>query len=65
MSETLSDPLDGRRIISGTRGKTSTLLCKIGESAEDCAARHRAAGWDVPPGFKLGKDDAGRTLLEW
>lgn len=58
------DPLDGRTLIKGSKGQTSTLRCKIGESADECAERHKAAGWDVPPGYKLGKDGSG-PVLEW
>lgn len=61
----LRDPLDNKKIISGSKGKTSTLLCKKGESAADCAERHKEAGWDVPPGFKLGQDKTGKPMLEW
>lgn len=60
----LVDPLDGKKIITGSKGKTSTLRCKKGESAADCAARHEEAGWDVPGGYKLGSDAVG-PKLEW
>lgn len=60
----LVDPIDGKKIIKGSKGTTSTLRCKKGESAEDCAERHTAAGWKVPPGAKLGADNVG-PLLEW
>ena len=36
MSE-LKDPLDGKKIITGTHGKTTTLRCKTGEKAIECA----------------------------
>lgn len=55
---------DGARIITGSRGKTSTLRCKVGESVEECAKRHEEAGWDLPPGYKLGSDNSG-PKLEW
>jgi hypothetical protein len=64
MSE-LSDPDTGKKIISGSRGKTTTLLCKVGESADECAERHRDNGWDVPPGYKLGTHTNGDPVLEW
>lgn len=61
----LADPDTGEKIISGTRGKTTALLCRRDESADDCAERHKAAGWDVPPGYKLGTDKSGVPKLEW
>lgn len=64
MSDPLRDPDNGDRIISGSKGKTTVLRCKRGESADDCAERHKAAGWEVPPGFALGKDANG-PKLEW
>lgn len=62
-SPPLNDPITGERIISGTKGKTSTLRCKMDESAEDCANRHIENGWDVPPGYKLGTDAVGPILI--
>lgn len=64
MSGDIVDPVTGARIITGDRGKTSTLRCKPGESAEDCAQRHKDNGWDVPAGAALGKDKSG-PVLEW
>jgi hypothetical protein len=43
---------------------TTTLRCKKGETAIECAERHKAAGWDVPGGYKLGSDEVG-PILEW
>lgn len=60
----LTDPLDGAKIITGSKGKTTTLRCKKGETAIACAERHKAAGWDVPGGYKLGSDQVG-PKLEW
>lgn len=60
----LVDPIDGKMIIKGTRGNTTTLRCKKGESAEECAERHKEAGWDVPGGYKMGSDGVG-PKLEW
>lgn len=63
MSE-LRDPIDGKRIIKGSQGTTTKLRCKKGESADDCAERHKSKGWDVPGGYKLGADEVG-PVLEW
>lgn len=59
------DPDTKKRIIKGSRGSTTTLLCKKGETAIACAKRHEAAGWNVPGGYKLGTDKSGRPVLEW
>jgi hypothetical protein len=48
---------------TGSRGMTKTLRCKIGENAEECAERHRKAGWEVPSNVKLGEDEEGPVLV--
>lgn len=64
MSPDEVDPLDGKKIISGPRGSTTTLRCQKGEALEACVLRHTEAGWELPPGAKMGRDQVG-PVLTW
>lgn len=50
--------------VSPKDGLTDTLRCKVGESAEECADRHRKAGWEVPTSVSLGEDERGPVLVK-
>lgn len=60
----LTDPLDGKEILKGPRGSTTTLRCKKDEDQTACIERHKAAGWPVPSNAKLIKGPNGPEL-EW